>query len=628
VSEEGVERRLTTILAADVVGYSRLMAADEAGTLTSLKALRRELFDPKTTEFHGRVVKLMGDGTLMEFGSVVDAVDFAVAVQRAMADRNSAVPDHQRIPLRIGINIGDIIVEGDDIYGDGVNIAARLEGLAEPGGICVARNVFNQVKGKVEAGFEDLGAQDVKNIPEPVQVFRVLLDAPDSDHGATAVPRRSLRWPLVGGVLVALVIVTGVILWQRPWEPREEPASEANMAFPLPDKPSIAVLPFANMSDDPEQEYFVDGMTEDLITDLARVSGLFVIARNSMFTYKGRAVKVREVAEELGVRYVLEGSARRLGERVRINAQLIDATTGGHLWAERFDRDLKDIFAMQDEVVGRIVTALEVHLTEGERRSLAHQYTNSVQAYDVLLQGIREFARRSKEGNDNARTLFAKAIELDPEFVHPYDYLAWAHVRDFVDGWSESGDRSLEQAHGLVRKATALDDTLALTHFVMSQVQLYSNEHDNALAAIEKALALDPNFANGYAVLTRVLHFSGSPDAGLEPMKTAMRLNPGEPLGYLMILGNTYFTLGRYEDAADIMEKAIARNPSAQRPHMWLAATYTQLGLVDEAAWETEELLSLDPDFSLRHIVKGLPFKNPAHLETVVGALRKAGLPE
>ena len=379
------------------------------------------------------------------------------------------------------------------------------------------------------------------------------------------------------------------------------------------------------MSDDAEQEYFVDGMTEDLITDLARVSALFVIARNSMFTYKGRAVKVREVADELGVRYVLEGSVRRLGERVRINAQLIDATTGGHLWAERFDRELKDMFALQDEVVGRIVAALEVRLKEGERRGLAHQYTNSVQAYDVFLHGVREFVRRSKEGNDNARALFAKAIELDPEFVHPYAYLAWAHERDFIDGWSE---RSLEQAHTLARKAIGLNDTLALTHFVMGLVQLQSREHDNALAAIETALALDPNFANGYAMLTRVLHFAGRPDAGLEPMKTAMRLDPRQPLGYLMILGNTYFTLGRYEQAADVLNKAIARNPSAQRPHMWLAATYAQLGLMDEAEWEAEEVLALDPDFSLRHIVKGLPFKNPAHLETVVGALRKAGLPE
>ncbi len=400
------------------------------------------------------------------------------------------------------------------------------------------------------------------------------------------------------------------------------------MAFPLPDKPSIAVLPFANMSDDPAQEYFVDGMTADLITDLARVPGLFVIARNSMFTYKGRAVKVREVAEELGVRYVLEGSVRRAGDRIRVNAQLIDATTGGHLWSERFDRELKDIFALQDEVVGRIVAALEVRLTEDERRSLAHQYTSSVQAYDVFLRGLGEFARRSKEGNDNARALFAESIELDPEFVHPYAYLAWAHVRDFIDGWSEWPERSLEQAYAQVRNATALDDSLPLTHFVMGIVQLFRKEHEKALDALETALSLDPNYASGYAMLMRVLHFSGRPDAGLEPMKVAMRLDPSEPLGYLLILGTAYFTLGRYEEAVDVLEKAIARNPSAQRPHMWLAATYAQLGLTDEAEWEAGELLALDPDFSLLRIGRRLPFKNPGHLETFVGALRKVGLPE
>ncbi|MCZ6652001.1 MAG: hypothetical protein O7D91_03120 [Planctomycetota bacterium] len=289
------------------------MAADEAGTLTSLKAIRRELFEPKTTAHHGRVVTLIGDGTLMEFGSVVDAVNFAVDVQRTMAERNTGVPEDRRITYRIGINIGDIIVEGDDIYGDGVNVAARLEGLAEAGGICVARNVYSQVKAKVEVGFEDLGAQNIKNIPEPVQVFKVLLNAPAPDQIAVVVPVATWprRWPLVAGGLILLAIAAGIALWQRPWAPREEPASLEAMAFPLPDRPSIAVLPFTNMSDDPKQEYFADGMTEDLITDLSKISGLFVIARNSTFGYKGQHVKVRRVAEELGVRYVLEGSVRR-----------------------------------------------------------------------------------------------------------------------------------------------------------------------------------------------------------------------------------------------------------------------------------------------------------------------------
>jgi TolB-like protein/class 3 adenylate cyclase len=389
VSEEGVERRLTTILAADVVGYSRLMAADEAGTLTSLKALRRELIEPKTAEHHGRVVKLMGDGTLMEFGSVVDAVTFAVDVQRAMAQRNADVPEDQRITYRIGINIGDIIVEGEDIYGDGVNVAARLEGLADPGGICVSRTVFDHVQGKVDLGFDDLGEQEVKNIPKPVQVFKVLLDSPAAEPATVAAPvaKRSLSWPLVAGGLALLIVVVGLALWQQPWSPREEPASVENMAFPLPDKPSIAVLPFANMSGDPEQEYFADGMAEDLITDLSQISGLFVISRNSAFIYKGKTVKVRQVAEELGVRYVLEGSVRRVGDEVRINAQLIDATTGGHLWAERYDGTLDDIFDLQDRVTEQIVAALAVSLTGEELAEQARHGTENAQAHDAYLQG-------------------------------------------------------------------------------------------------------------------------------------------------------------------------------------------------------------------------------------------------
>jgi TolB-like protein len=344
------------------------MAADEAGTLTSLKAIRRELIEPKTDEHHGRVVKLMGDGTLMEFGSVVDAVRFAVDVQRTMAERNAGVPEDRRITYRIGINIGDIIVEGDDIYGDGVNVAARLEALADPGGICLSDMVHQNVKAKLDLAFEDLGEQQVKNIPEPVRVFKVLLDSPGTKHTAVAAAKakRSLRWPLVAAGLAVLAIVAGIAFWQRPWEPREEPASVENMAFPLPDRPSIAVLPFANMSGDPEQEYFADGMAEDLITDLSKISGLFVISRNSAFTYKGRAVKVRQVAEELGVRYVLEGSVRRVGDEVRINAQLIDATTGGHLWAERYDGTLADVFDLQDKVTKRIVDALALELTPQE----------------------------------------------------------------------------------------------------------------------------------------------------------------------------------------------------------------------------------------------------------------------
>ncbi len=501
------ERRLTTILAADVVGYSRLMAADESGTLASLKALRRELIEPKTAEHHGRVVKLMGDGTLMEFGSVVDAVTFAVDVQRAMALRNTGVPEDQRITYRMGINIGDIIVEGDDIYGDGVNIAARLEGLAEPGGICVSQPVHTQIEGKVDLAFEDLGEQEVKNIPKPVPVFKVLLDAPASEHTpvAAAKARRSLRWPMVAAGLAVLLIVAGIALWQRPWEPRVEPASVEAMAFPLPDKPSIAVLPFANMSGDPEQEYFSDGITEDLITDLSKISGLFVIARNSTFSYKGQQVKVRQVAEELGVRYVLEGSVRRAGDEVRINAQLIDATTGGHLWAERYDGTLADVFALQDKVTKRIVGALALKLTPQETERMSGPGTDNVAAHDAYLLGLNFYYRRTPESYAKAKTYFERAIELDPNYSAAHTALAKMYAQASMQAitYSNKLGISWRSAAATARRslATAPAQPNSDVHVVRSWIALNRHQHKRAIAEAERALELNPNDADALEAL-------------------------------------------------------------------------------------------------------------------------------
>ena len=434
-----MERRLAAILAADVVGYSRLMGADEAGTLAALKAHRSEFIDPKFAEHKGRIVKLMGDGVLVEFPSVVDAVECAVAVQQGMAERNADVPEDTRIVFRIGINIGDIIVEGDDIYGDGVNVAARLEGLAEPGGICISRTVFNHVQGKVDFGFDDLGEQEVKNIPEPVRVFKVLLDAPAAEHTAAPAPaaKRSLRWPLAAASLVALVIVAGFALWQFPWEPREEPASVEAMAFPLPDRPSIAVLPFTNMSDDPNQEYFADGITEDLITDLTKISGLSRRNRPQLVLLLQRSTG-EGAAGGRGVGRALRagGQRARAGDQVRINAQLIDATTGGHVWADRYDGTIEDIFALQDQVTQQIVTALAVSLSDEDEAQQTRHDTDNAEAHDAYLQGWAHYKLQTPAAFAEAIPFFEEAFQLDPNYAQAHAALASLYWDAYQNAWA------------------------------------------------------------------------------------------------------------------------------------------------------------------------------------------------
>ena len=622
------DRRLTTILSADVVAYSRLMAADEAGTVAQLKTHRKELLDPKTAEYHGRVVKLMGDGTLMEFGSVVDAVLFAVEVQRAMAERNAAVPEDRQITYRVGINIGDIIVDGDDIYGDGVNVAARLQALADPGSVCISRSVYNQIKGKVELGFEDLGEQEVKNIPEPVRVFRVLIEpgAAGKVVGKAKKPIKSWRWPAVAAGVVVLVAVAGVATWLRPWEPRVEPASIARMAFPLPEKPSIAVLPFDNMSGDPEQEYFVDGITEDIITDLSKISGLFVVARNSTFTYKGKPVKVQQVAEELGVRYVLEGSVRKADNQVRITAQLVDATTGGHLWAERYDRDLKDIFALQDEITKNIVAGLEVKLTEEER--VARRYTDNLEAYDLFLRGREYFVRGTEEAYAQARQMYEKAVELDPNFAGAYAELAYMHW------WLRASDpggvpAALERALELAQKAVELDDSLPLAHARLGWIYLRLKQHDQAIAEAERAVALDPNSAEGLANLGFILNWAVRPEEGIDYIKKAMRLDPHYPVNYVFRLGQAYYLMKQNEQAIAIMKRAVTRNPDQDYTHRHLAVLYVEAGRDEEARAAVAESLRIKPKDTLEVVKQRCLYRqDPAVWERFLGGLRKAGFPE
>jgi TolB-like protein/class 3 adenylate cyclase/rhodanese-related sulfurtransferase len=585
VAETRAERRLTTILAADVVGYSRLMAADEAGTLAQLKALRKEIVEPKTTEFNGRVVKLMGDGTLMEFVSVVDALTFAVEVQRAMAERNDAVPEDRRIAYRIGINIGDIIVEGDDIYGDGVNVAARLEALAEPGGICLSRSVHTQVKGKVDVAFKDLGEQDVKNIPEPVQVFQVLLDQAATPSALSPAAGTRRRLPAIAAGLALSLLAVAVMAWWASRAPEVEPASPEAMAFPLPDKPSIAVLPFNNMSEDRGQDYFADGMTEDLITDLSKISGLFVIARNSSFSYKGRQVKIRQVAEELGVRYVLEGSVRRAGDEVRINVQLIDATTGGHLWAERYDGTLEDVFDLQDQVTEQIVAALAVSLTGTEQAEQARHDTEIAQAHDAYLQGWARYKLGTPEDLKAAVPFFEEALRLDPIYAQAHAALASLYWDVYVNDWAFDlgmpSTRAESRANAHLEEA--LKSPVSLAHALRARMLASWQFYDDAVSEAEKAVALDENDATALAGLADALIKADRAEEALANIEPAMRLDPHHPPSYLIILGAAQFGMEHYDTAAATFERAVKRNPDNELPLIYLASSYGHLGRIREA---------------------------------------------
>ena len=585
-------RKLAAILAADVVGYSRLASADEDRTLARLRALRSDLIDPTIAVHNGRVIKRTGDGALVEFRSVVDAVRCAIEVQNGMVERNAGVPQDRRIEFRIGIHLGDVVEESDgDLMGDGVNIASRLEGVAAPGAICLSEDAYRQVKARLDLSVSDLGNTQLKNIAEPIRVY-------------------SLQVGTVGQAKAAAT--------------SEFPAALASTA--PPPKLSIAVLPFANMSGDAEQEYFADGISEDTITALSKLSQLFVIARNSSFTFKGRNVNVQEVGRSLGVRYVLEGSVRKSGNRVRITAQLIDATTGGHLWAERFDRDLTDIFAVQDDVTQHIVGALALNLTEGDQQRLATEQTDNLEAYDCFLRGREQLWRFTREQNTQARELLQRAIELDPKFASAYAFLAVTHGLDYINRWSPSPSTSMEQAEEFATRAVALDDRNPYAHWALGIINLHLRRHDMAIREAERSISLAPNLADGHESLGNALHYSGRSEEALACFDRAMALNPYYPDMWLHFQAQAMFQLGRYEDAVASLKRRLVRNPGTDVSRVLLAASYGHLGRFDEARVEWQEVFRINPDYSLEYRRKVLPYKNPADFERVVDGLRKAGL--
>ncbi|MBW2617026.1 MAG: adenylate/guanylate cyclase domain-containing protein, partial [Deltaproteobacteria bacterium] len=572
MAEKGFKRKLTAIFSADVEGYSRLMGEDEEATVRTLTTYR-EILTTLIQQHNGKVVDSPGDNLLAEFTSVVDAVYCAVAVQKEIKSRNDELPENRRMQFRIGVNLGDVIEDEERIYGDGVNVAARTEGFADGGGICVSGTAYDQIAKKLPLGYEYLGEQKLKNIEKPIRLYRVLMDpeAAGKVIGEKRPISRHWRW-----AAVALIVVVGALaIWNFYFRPPFEPASVERMAYPLPDKPSIAVLPFNNMSGDPEQEYFSDGLTEELITALSKTPKMFVIARNSTFTYKGKPVKVKQVAEELGVRYVLEGSVRKAEDRVRITAQLIDALTGHHLWAERYDRDLKDIFALQDEITMKVINALQVELTEGEHVRLWGKGTDNLKAYLKSLQAREFYLTQTREGNDLARRTAEEAIALDPEYAPPYHVLSITHFMDVLFRTTKSPKQSMTRAVELIQKAIALDDSYALAHGWLGVLYVYLRKYEESIMEAQKCVALDPNGAHGYLYLSMVLRFAGRFEEAVQAIEKAIRLNPFPPNTYFRQACGTYSFVGRYEEAIAAGKKAVTVSPNDEIAHTLLSAAYS-----------------------------------------------------
>jgi TolB-like protein/class 3 adenylate cyclase/Tfp pilus assembly protein PilF len=615
-----VERKLAAILAADVVGYSRLIGADEIGTLARLKALRQEFIDPTIAEHRGRIVKLMGDGALVEFASVVDAVECGVAIQRGVAERNEEVPEYQRIEFRIGINLGDVVVEGDDIYGDGVNVAARLEGLAQPGEICIARAARDQVRDRLDLILDDLGEVEVKNIARPVRVFRVLTDP----NAVAVAPRTAMskipvrRIALTAGVIL-LVGLSWIVLWQRPWAPRVMFQSS-----PLSANSSIAVLPFENLSEDSDEEYFSDGVTEDIITDLSKFHDLLVVASNSTFAYRDKPVSVGQIGRELGVRYVLEGSVQRKDQRVRINAQLIDAASGQHLWAERYDESIDDIFDLQDKITKRIVQSLAVRLTDIELDRVAAKPTSNLEAYDYVLKGRALASNLTRADNFEARDMFRRALDLDPSYAPAYSGLGFTYFHGVLYGWAVLPNRDLDRAFKLAQTSLDLNESDVVAHRLLGRIYLFRKEYDLGMVELERALALNPNDAASYVDQGLNLVWSSRAEGAILAFETALRLDPNMGAEGLFHLGLAYYLTGRYEDAILHLERSGGRNPDFVLTHVALAAAYGQIENHAKASRAAATIRQLDPFFSVNEF--GGLFRDPDDAAQVTAGLRKAGL--
>ena len=639
------ERRLAAIVATDVVGYSRLIGADEEGTRAAMRVLQDELWDPKTAQHKGRVVKTTGDGQLLEFPSVVDAVRCSVEIQQGMAERNARLPEDRRIELRIGVNLGDIIVEGDDIHGDGVNVAARLEALAEPGDICISRTARDQVRDKLEVSFEDLGEIEVKNIARPIRTFRLgfseyVAEAYTAPAAAAtpppvqpAAPSNRL-WQGIAGAAVGIAIaaIYVVTVWQ-PWVTRVEAANVANMAFPLPDKPSIAVLPFVNLGADPGDELLADGFSADILASLSKFSELFVISSTTTFTYKGKDVTVREIAEDLGVRYVLEGSVQRANDRVRISTQLIDALSGRQIWSGRYERVLSDLFAVKDEVTLNIVTGIGAELAQGERELAIGRDTNSLEAWLLYREGMGLIIRFTPEDNVRARELFGKAVAVDPDFASAHAGMGVADRLDGHVGWVASSDAAFNQALKHFEKALQIDPSNALALGDLAVLHQARGEIDLAVKTAAEAVALNPNDFLAHAILGWNLNAAGRPDEALLEHKAAMRLSPSYPDWILISLGDSHLLSGNLDQAMVAYRAELDRPPNSPFNEAWahanLALALDASGNEDAARDHVGKAIDVFPSRSTMATMQTIYQSNdPATFKGWMETWRRLGMPE
>jgi adenylate cyclase len=631
VPEERTKRKLSAVLSADVKGYSRLMGQDETATVSRLKQYR-ELMNDLIHQYNGRVVDSPGDNLLAEFPSAVDATECAVAIQKELGNRNAALPDEQRMAFRIGINLGDVIEDGDRLYGDGINIAARIESLALPGGICISGTIFDQIKNKIQLGIEDLGKHRAKNIAEPLRVYRVKTDFETAGVVNTLKVNRR-RWILKLAGLIIILALAGFLLWSY-YTRHSDTAKIGNAAFeqstfPLPDNPSIAVLPFENLSEEWNQEYIADGLTENITAALSKISEMSVISRNSTIVYKDKPAKIQQVSKELGVRYLLAGSIQKSGDSLRITAQLIDATTGHQLWAEHYDQKMENLFEMQDEITLKIINALEIELTSGEQSSIA-QTTKNLAAWGYYIKGVSLFERFGRQHNQRAREYLEKAVEIDPGYASAWTQLAWTYVIDAWFGYSKSPAESIRKAETLSRKAAVLGGDRPDLYSLWSTIYLNQGDYDKAIESGLKAVAMGPNNALAHVLLAYVTLFAGKSNEAVVSAERAVRLTPYCPDWYLSILGQAYRQAGRFDKAYAAFKKALDRskknktNPMAAL--LGLIDACEELGRSKEAKKYADAVKKISPDFSFKYFHKVYPYKNPDHLEPILSNLRKAGL--